>query len=144
MNQKLITTDKATILLLMLPEGASNIGTELKYLPDRTRILYWDGKNKWNSSFHIDGNWQPLGFANEVSEEVAKEVVDNDKATGKMFTNYLNKNWVLFTALPALHSLLQANKVYLENLDGTEPENRLEWENTQQNTGNWYILKLEK
>lgn len=152
MNQKLIKTEKATILLLMLPEDA-------KYIDVRNGVVYYDTDFK-EGEFTLlpQGNWQPLGFTKEVGEEVAKEVVGRDKRGFKYYwkdNGFVPRgfNSVFETALEAFHSLLQANEVYLVNPYGkTKPyydldeatmyEYELEqWQQAQQNTGNWYILK---
>lgn len=112
MKQKLITTEKATILALMLPEGASNI-----FINNIGVLRYSHMQGKWSKCIELPpGNCQPLGFANEVSEEVAKEIMPYEETFdnfNRFISGYRNGSVLYRIALPAFHSLLKDNEVEL-------------------------------
>lgn len=112
MKTKEITTRKATILVVYLPEGATglivndgNIIVAIKYLAAMDIKI-------------PDGNWQHLGQLSDITEEQWKDVVEDSKCfvTDEIgYIDYLNDDQLCPLAKKSGLSLLKANGVLLEN-----------------------------
>ena len=121
MKSHLITTGKATILVVDLPEGAFDVGID-------NSILYYRHGMMSNSAIDLVdmyGKWQPLGFLNEIKEDEAEGLVDWEDEV-QFYVNYLVKGVdnIGFggdiTATESLRSLI-ASEVSLENPLGEKP-----------------------
>lgn len=126
MNQKLIKTEKAELLVLDLPKGATNVKEVYQ-----GRLSYViSPRNGYLQTFVFDTQdyWQPLGFLHEVSEEQWEEVLEyvqphnmclyadyNYKPTRLRATNYFNN------ARQSGLSLIEAN-VSLKNPYGLQKQ----------------------
>lgn len=102
------------------------------------------------------GEFKIIGIQTEITEEQAKEIVDDYRGT-KMFHNYLfngsNHHFVAFnTAIESFNSLMQKLEMYSENpyreklycdLDtAIDLGGRLEqWQQAQYRTGKWLIIQ---
>ena len=119
MKQKIIKTDKATVLVVELPNGkyvrchkgyiVQSCSTELDLLNKCKRIDNGDT----NGFIHI-GNWQLLGRLPDITEEQASKVVEEYKYnTGEVdgYFRYENDGQT-DCPIESLESLLYVNKVY--------------------------------
>ncbi|MGJ1432871.1 hypothetical protein ACR79M_14950 [Sphingobacterium spiritivorum] len=115
MKQKQITTGKATIVVVDMPEGSFDPIIEdcmLKYYVDK----HIEGTGSvWHTKFPF-GNYKPLGLPSWITEDQWKEIVDLhyshlgfDDYDSDCEFNVLN------TATESGLSLLRANGVVLEN-----------------------------
>lgn len=122
--QKQITTSKSTILVIGgLPEDAENIRIDryLRYFSDGDAWIHGGGLPP--------GDWQPLGFLKDITEDVAKELVDSfcgaasDYNTERICIVYndYGKGATFSTALESLHSLIKSN-CKLKNKYGDNPK----------------------
>jgi len=62
------------LLAVKVPENSRNFGTDNSY-QTRTRIMYWDTLNEWNSSFFVEGKHTLLGISTELTEEQCLEIM---------------------------------------------------------------------
>lgn len=125
MKQKIIKTDKATLLVVELPECrgviSDNQGKRICFHAEKG----WDWIWQPNDMF---GKLQLLGRLPDITEEQAdgavEKVVFEDEEFGDIikYRDYTaipigkhNKRYAPITALNSLSSLLQANEVYFEN-----------------------------
>lgn len=113
MKQKTITTDKATLLVVEMREGITEIGNTDKRIsiPDR----------KGGHHF-VYGNWQLLGRLPEITEEQADKVVDEYTYNTGEIDGYYDYENDTQTDCPieSLNSLMYTNEVYFENKYGDE------------------------
>lgn len=113
MKQKVIKTDKSTLLVIEVSEVTRNVvlfTNEIGY--------YADGKNKYTKL--PQGNWQLLGRLPDITENEWKVVVD-DYDNGYFYYPDGYKD-TCDTATESGLSLLQANEVYFDNPFGDEPK----------------------
>lgn len=122
MKSHLITTGKATILAVDLPEGAKIISVDNEY----GVCTYFEPKQRGGMFDLPPGEWEPLGLLNEISEEVAERLVDNEcfgRSGGLKsgYRNYRSGKYDWFgTATESLNSLI-ASEVCLVNPLGEKP-----------------------
>lgn len=124
MKQKTITTDKATLLVVEVPEGAHSVRV-CKHIRDGIHYLLYDGGiNTAYKEYLPDGNWQLIGRIPDITEEQAERIVSSRIKGGglisypkqKCFKDYKNGGYPKgLTSLYSLKTLLQANEVYFEN-----------------------------
>lgn len=128
LKTKTISTDKATLLVVEMPEGVN------EYHHSRAGVSLSQGDGSY---LFISGNWQILGRLPDITEGQFEKIVDsgdqepgNDKYILK-WKDYEVANvgeecpymdYSLDTATESFYSLLQANEVYFENPLGEEPE----------------------
>lgn len=127
MKQKTITTDKATLLVVELPEGAKFIrietnqavvpyGQEVNYEVPATKESY--GYEETEVFALPEGNWQLLSRLPDITEEQADKVIDKSIHTG-LYAHYVKdipvNTYCYKESSDSLYSLLQANEVYFEN-----------------------------
>lgn len=106
MKQKTITTDKATLLLVELPEGITEVTNTGKRLaiPDR----------KGGHHF-FKGNWQILGRLPDITEEQASQLFGRN-IIFKLYQYDIDTFPYMFTTgLEAFNGLLEANGIMFEN-----------------------------
>lgn len=109
MRTKQINTGKAEILLVELPEGASN--PILK--PNSCEIWYSNSLGGYGFSKVLEGNWSILSRADEVTEEQAEKIVED---YGDGYFPYPNEESTpCDTPLESLEYLLESNDVYWDN-----------------------------
>lgn len=101
----------------------------------------------------ITRNYQLLGIAHELTEEVWDTLVDKkpDVNSIEYFEDYSGKGWGLDTATASGLSLLEANEVYAVNPYEDKEESddgnffglvdAVMHRQAQQNTGKWVLLK---
>lgn len=153
---KQINTGVAELLLLLLPEGVTECQPrwiEGKDVLQQLRIAVY------GSTIDIelpDGNWEELGVAHELTEEVWDSVLPSYSIQDEF--DYMRYDNLEFceTATESGLSLLRANECYAVNPYGRdEPEgikhigvfaqlmrqkHKL-WNEAQQNTGKWILLR---
>lgn len=104
-----ITTNKATLLLVEVPEGQQQIrGERLCTYEDKMSLV------PLNIEYLPEGNWSILGWSDEIKEEVAKQIVEEMPTKlkwYKAYKNYAKDNVVCIEALLSFHSLLTANNI---------------------------------
>ena len=112
--QKQIITSKSTILVIGgLPEDAENIRID-RYL------RYFSDGGAWIHEGDLPpGDWQPLGFLKDITEDVAKGLVDKISRVDYIFMNYTDENEWCWCAIQSLNSLIEAN-CKLKNKYGNE------------------------
>lgn len=84
-----------------------------------------------------------IGISSELTEEQAKEIVDETNEFGiNMFTD---GRFSFVTALESFNSLMQSLEMYSDNPLGNNPYKmdvvQSEWQQAQQRTGRWLIIK---
>lgn len=151
MKQKTIRTDKATVLVVELPEGAINPVVSMGYITARvpnhsygipTHDI-WDYKKNeeymakydpskeyddWAKNLHVEGNWQLLGRLPEVTEEQWKQVVEEwrmpfpDGRCDVFYKDYVEDVFTEDLPSESALTLLQANEVYFENRNPWEKD----------------------
>lgn len=113
-----LQTEKATIILMQLPEGAI-----FKDLID------WEGKNviwyqmpmiRGLSTFELPqdlptGAWQILGLLDSLSEEQKASICDNEKYNG--YKNYVLEDFIEYFAADSFKSLLESYNVTRVNAE---------------------------
>ncbi len=120
MNHTLLTTDKAEIIGFELPENAKDISInrsqddfDLKYL--QFDCEKYKGLSNYDSFYLPAGNWQLLGWSDEITEKQAAMVVDDVLLHGQQsdfndFSVTLYKNYAygsyLDSAIQSLKSLI--------------------------------------
>lgn len=121
---KQITTTKGTFLFVQVPDGAYEFSTEIDFMEDWYQIIYHRDIDDEESGFYGEcyqdnielpqGNWQFINTCKDISEEQAKEVVDESIHTG-LFGHYVKgiplNTYCYKTASEAFQSLLQANEI---------------------------------
>ena len=127
LKTKTIKTDKATLLLVEMPEGAKFIrietnqavvpyGQEVNYEVPATKESY--GYEETEGFALPEGNWQLLGRIPVITEEQADKVIDKSIHTG-LYAHYVNgipvNIYCYKESSDSLYSLLQANDIYFEN-----------------------------
>lgn len=120
---KTITTDKSTVLVVEIPEGAYY--PNICQLPPIIGVNYFLYENGVNTPYKepLDipkGNWQLLGRMPDTTEDQAGKIVDEDNDYGiTLYQNYTTTSMRYFdeqiSAIESLYSLLQANEVCFEN-----------------------------
>lgn len=121
LKTKTITTDKATVLVVELPEGAYY--PNICQLPPSIGVNYFLYENGVNTPYKesLDipkGNWQLIGRMPDITEEQAHSIVDkefNEMTDEWFYRNYSQDYDYNYTVGESLYSLLQANEVYFEN-----------------------------
>lgn len=120
MKQKTIKTDKATLLVVEVEQGATDVcvkGLNIEYCIEK----YLEGESTvWYGL--PQGSWQLLGRLPDITEEQALSIVDQYpivKNNRMFFKNYEKQGyherpWI-DTAIESFHSLLQANEIYFDN-----------------------------
>jgi hypothetical protein len=110
LKTKQINTGKATILTVELPKGVSNLRID-KFPRAGNWLTDCDSKelNAWKVNLP-QGNWKSPGFADQITEEQAMEVVEH---------NIFDSDYKCAT--DKLNSLLKANAVVTVNPYGSEP-----------------------
>lgn len=127
-----------TIAAVKVPDGAHNF--------DIVGSLLWfrhqeKGQLRKFSNLNIpEGNWQILGFSDQLREEQCAELFPHSVLT-KMHDLYRT----------VLDKFLEANGVYSKNPYGEKPVNKdfywgylsdlEQWQEAEANTGSWIILK---
>lgn len=125
LKTKIIKTDKATLLVVELPEM-------VKYAVVTTfnRIGFYLPNGIISYEMLPEGNWQLLGRLPEITEEQADQVVDEyTYNTGEIDGYYDYENGTQ-TDCPteSLNSLMYTNEVYFENPLGEKPvESEFYW-----------------
>jgi len=124
LKTKQINTGKATILAVELPKGVSNLRID-KFPRAGNWLTDCDSKelNAWKVNLP-QGNWKSPGFADQITEEQAMEVVDGSFCTTNgcvLYEDYENENDIHLTALDSFNSLLKTNGVVTVNPYGSEP-----------------------
>jgi hypothetical protein len=139
-KQKIIETEKETLLVAMLPESAQEIN--FGKWNRKNRLCYkCENQSARTISRYINipkGEWEKLGFLNEL---IDLESQDANKLNFLMY----------------YEPILKANEVYLENPMGKEKDvlntgelpikltdfiaKMDKWQEVEKNVGNWYILK---
>lgn len=99
MKQKTIKTDKATLLVVELPEGVK------EYDHSRAGVSFPKGDG---SNLFIRGNWQLLGRLPDITEEQSSKAVPTIPIQKEKTKRYI-------TAKEALISLLEANGILFKN-----------------------------
>ena len=106
----------------------------------------------------LDGNWQIIGLANEITEEHCEDLVESetDIWLQKMTYNcYTKKDAAYLSAKESFESLMEANEIYSVNPYGKEPEDVphlgawtqyrrekwQEWKKAEERTGKWLVLR---
>lgn len=115
---KIIETPKVTILVIDgLPEGKEFS----LYDEEDPSILYWDytndgGKINYDSCELPSGEWDLIGFLNDISEDVAKELMKyipiggyKRPDEGDHFVDYSGNKGYVNKATQSLHSLVEVN-----------------------------------
>lgn len=124
LKSKTITTDKATLLLVEIPDGTEYLATYDSKRGELIGIDYSTNQTtlkRWLCPMEIEGKFKILGCLPKVTEEQAEKVVESEDFkhySGEyfhMFVDYNNCENAFDDALESLHSLLQANEVYFEN-----------------------------
>ena len=107
MKQKTITTDKATLLVVEMPEGITEIGNTDKRIsiPDR----------KGGHHF-VYGNWQLLGRLPDITEDRLMLIlpIHRHSIIGDVYKDFTTGKYDAFDLNESLHSLLQTNEVYFD------------------------------
>lgn len=162
---KQINTGIAELLLLLLPEGVTEC--QPRWIEGKD-VLQQLSIAVYGSTIDIelpDGNWEELGIAHELTEEVWSTIVEH---TGfhmglPTYKDYGTDDLPYDTtsATESGLSLLAANDVYAVNPYGDQPHNTglvhlyptgdeimdaslneaIAWNKAQQNTGKWVLLK---
>jgi hypothetical protein len=111
---KQISTGKAELLIVKVPEGAANFA----YLPVNEMLQYDIPVNYVSLIKLPQGNWQIVGISDQLTEEQCAElmqsesmVIDNSGNT----TLYLSPVDYHATAKEAFASLMQSNECYTLN-----------------------------
>lgn len=141
-NIKPFTTSKGEFLAVLLPDDGIVPNMTLNSLK-KTILSYWDKSLK--DAAHIElpkGKYSIIGLQSEINEEQARKIM-----------------MPYFTALQEFNSLIQSIECYTVNPYGEDiPYNAVFdaidvanlqakitlWQQAQQNTGNWLILKKNK
>lgn len=143
--KKLIKTAKAALLAVKLPEGAKNIKVTCDEIYYHSKLKACENVRQF-LSINYKGNWQPIGFLKDITEDQAKEIVDLE------YVCYYG-----YAALELFNMLMEKHEIYLENPykyaweelciwghGGFAKDGKTEFElftQAEENTGNWYILK---
>lgn len=121
MKQSLHTLNSHTVLLVEVPEGATDIkiSDHLAY-----SVLDYNNKGSYDACALPPGNWKSLGLCSEIKEDVAKTLVEwyrdsNDSSYDPQYneTTYFDvfKDYMtgdedeLDTAVESLHSFIKAH-----------------------------------
>lgn len=129
---KKIKTDKATLLVVEMPEGYEDvrvyneewIGREM--VPVKDQAIIYECNNDTEFVNLPEGDWQLLGRMTDMTEEQVETIVDkSDRHTDcRLFIDYTANStryaYLLDSATKSLYSLLQSNEVYFENKYGKE------------------------
>lgn len=129
MKHKTIKTDKATVLVVELLEGAINPVVSMGYITARVPNNIYKTYDDWAKKLDVGGDWKHLGAVSDVAEEQAAGLVDAYEVSHNLdltvtyaFKDYVNgiaeennvdwdylDEYPFDTALESLHSLLEAN-----------------------------------
>lgn len=128
METQTFETSKGTLMAIRLPEGAKPVCLD-KIRHFGSDSLLWlemvNGSLKKRWFYLPPGDWQEIGLWGSVSEEKAKEVVD-DESVG-MYVDYtaesdFGKKRRFDTALESLQSLLQTKIPLTHDFPEPNPE----------------------
>lgn len=115
MKEKIIKTDKATLLVVELPEGSKNVRVNnargIFGYTDKINIVRWEALEF--------GNLQLIGRLPDITEEQAVKTVDESIHSG-LYAHYVKEvnppNVYRYrSSRDSLHTLLQANEIYFDN-----------------------------
>lgn len=118
MKRKLIETEKARVLVVDLPQGATRKLIISNLQVDNDLIELTGNAPRFLCSLP-PGTWLPAGFLGKVPEEVAAKIAEKTDnpywyGQGKPFIDYSTDVNCFETATESVHSLVAAN-VKLEN-----------------------------
>lgn len=125
MKNKTIVTDKSTLLVVELPQGAYY--PNICQLPPYIGVNYFLYENGVNTPYKepLDipkGNWQLLSRLPDITGEQASKVVDShyvcepwEQQGVWSYKDYCSENTYVWEIYKSLYSLLQVNEVYFEN-----------------------------
>jgi len=150
-------TSKGEFLAVLLPDDAYDIDLINNELYFRSDFGDFKGVRKFRQ-LDIEGNYEIITLLSEATEEKVKEMVEELRVwDGYLYHDYLMiknfKSYFIFkTALESVNSLMQANEIFSKNPLGKGPKCGCmghsgncngcdEFEQAQENTGNWLILK---
>ncbi|WP_346236730.1 hypothetical protein ABDK00_014140 [Niabella insulamsoli] len=113
---------RVTMLAADLPEGASNVKVANHF---DGLALTWDVETMKIGSIELpEGNWQPLGFLRDISEEKARKIASSTHFSGLRRYhkpgNILTVKEYYSTALKFIHSLIES-EVQTVNPLGNKP-----------------------
>lgn len=109
---KTFSTSKARICAVKLPKGVYY--TECNHKSENRLMYGVMDENEKPSEIVIDlpqGNWQPLGFASEISESDKERVVEFSGVFYKNYAPRLDNSYGFYHASDSFQSLLSANEV---------------------------------
>lgn len=147
-------TEKGTVLFVQVPDDA--IGYSLTMFDNIPHLQLRFDKHPYGDSIKISRKrleynpWQLIGLTSEVTEEIAKIMVD------KMINSYKDyadskivDTFSLFTALDSFKSLMLHLQVYEVNTiakpnddaqDGKYLRRLGQWQEAEARTGEWVVL----
>lgn len=136
MKQKTIKTDKATVLVVELPEGVKEVSCGLHCIgvkPEPTEHLGFDSNGWYHVYRKMFHGWKLLGRMPDIKEEMAAKVVDEyTYNTGEKYGYYDYENDIQTDCpIEFLNSLMYTNEVYFDNPIPPFKERLEDWQEAQ-------------
>lgn len=139
-------TGVCTLLLVKVPDSASNIKIEFE------RLCFDFVADTLYPDYEMlpDGNWQFIGLSHELTEEQCKIIVFKMPWGNDCYKNYelIDKpQFVGINAKQSFDSLCRHMKIY--NVNPVDSDQNIlnmysEWQEAQERTGSWAVLRLEE
>lgn len=154
---KQVNTGKVELMIVKAPEGA------VQWWVNNQSLMCYKADNFFADEIGLsEGDWTPLGLSTELTEEQCSCIVKQMRWGDTCFKNYGIENQLVgLTAKESFESLMQATECFTKNPLGPDlcEHNRQcydscqgscwtradidseEWEQAEDNTGTWLILK---